>query len=104
MYDPNDPFAKEPEKFDESASFEDAERDLVELSDESFIERYKSSKKSYKALVEAIRHLEPARAAIEELVELNIDSELLENTELLIADFKALLEQMHMASYWEQER
>ena len=104
MYDPNDPFAREPEKFDESESFEDAQKALTQLSEEEFYERYKASKKNYAVLVDAVRYMEPARAVIEELVDLNIDSEILENTELLIADFKSLLEQMHMASYWEQER
>ena len=104
MYDPNDPFAREPEKFDETETYQEAKRDLIELSDSEFHDRYKSSKQSYSALVEAIRYLDPARAALEELVDLNIDSEILENVELVIADFKSLLEQMHMASYWEQER
>jgi hypothetical protein len=102
-YDPNDPFAAE-EKFDESDAYEQADADLTDLNDEAFFDRYKSSKQSYKALVGAIKHLEEAREAIQELVDLNIDSELLENTELLITDYKSLLEQMHMASYWEQEK
>jgi hypothetical protein len=107
MYDPNhepDIFGAEPENLRTSNdSFQEAQRDLEELPDDEFLYRYKATKQQYQTLLTAIHELEKANAALSELGALAIDPEIGDNTTMLIDDYSRLLEQMHMASYWERE-
>jgi hypothetical protein len=54
-------------------------------------------------LVTAVKELQKASDALSEMGALAIDPEIGENTTLLIEDYTRLLDQMHMASYWERE-
>ena len=105
MYNANEPdiFGGEAERLQESDSFQEAKTDLTELSEEDFLYRYKATKKQYQTLADAIRILQTANDALSEMGALAIDPEIGENTTLLIDDYTRLLDQMHMASYWERE-
>ena len=99
----NDMFTSESEKFQESDSFKEAQYDLANLSEEEFLDRYKATKLQYQTVLTAMRDLQKVNDVLSEMGALSVDSELGENTEMLIADYARLLEQMHMASYWERE-
>lgn len=105
MYNPNEPdiFSGETANFQTSEAFQEAQADLTGQTEEEFQYHYKATKAQYSALVDAMRELQKANEALQAMVSLNIDPEISENTVMLIEDYARLLEQMHMASYWERE-
>jgi hypothetical protein len=86
-----------------SDGFKEAQDDLESLSEEDFMLRYKAVKRHYKAILNAMRELQIANEVLSEMGALAIDPEIGDNTQLLIEDYTRLLDQMHMASYWERE-
>jgi hypothetical protein len=82
---------------------EAAKVDLDTLSEDEFQTRYKSSKSLYRALIIGIEVLKEVQQALTEPTPLEIDSEIIDATYMLMEDFGNLMEQMHMASYWERE-
>lgn len=105
MHNQNEPdiLSGETEKFQESESYQEAHADLTELSEEDFQYRYKATKAQYVALANAIKELQKANDALQEMGALNIDPEITENTQMLIEDYTRLLDQMHSANYWQNE-
>jgi hypothetical protein len=104
MWNPNEPdiFSGEA-NFQTSDSFKEAQTDLTGMSEEEFQYHYKATKSQYNALANAMSELQKANEALQEMGALNIDPEISENTLMLMEDYARLLEQMHMASYWERE-
>jgi hypothetical protein len=105
MFNQEEPdiFGGETTKFQQSDSYQEAHSDLTDLTEEEFQYRYKATKAQYIALENAIKELQKANEALQEMSALNIDPEIAENTQMLIEDYARLLDQMHMASYWERE-
>jgi hypothetical protein len=106
MYNPDkepDIFSDGADRLQESDTFQEAQNDLVALDDSEFLYHYKATKQQYSTLVSAIKELQKASDALSDMGALAIDPEIGENTTLLIEDYTRLLEQMHMASYWERE-
>lgn len=104
MYNQNEPDIFGENSIQETDAFKEAQIDLVNLSEEEFLYRYKATKHHYKVLLSALCELKKAEDAIQEVgITLNIDPEILENTEMLIEDYARLLDQMHSANYWERE-
>ena len=105
MFNQNEPdiFSGETANFQTSDSFKEAQADLASMSEEEFQYHYKATKAQYTAIVDALRELQKANEALQEMGALSIDTEISENTVMLMEDYARLLEQMHMASYWERE-
>ena len=103
MYDPNEPDIFGGTELHESEPFQEAQSDMTELSDDEFLYRYKATKTQYQTILAAIKELHKANEALSQMGALAIDPEIGENTTLLIEDYTRLLDQMHMASYWERE-
>ena len=80
-----------------------AKEDVATLSDEEFQRRYKTTKKVYSALIKGIEALQEVAVVLREPGAMEYDFDIIDTTEYLIEEFGELMEQMHMASYWEQE-
>jgi len=105
MFNQEEPdiFSGETTKFQQSDSYQEAHADLTDLTEEEFQYRYKATKAQYIALENAIKELQKANEALQEMSAFNIDPEIAENTQMLIEDYARLLDQMHSASYWEKQ-
>jgi len=78
--------------------------DLENLSDDDFQERYKATKRQFKAIVAALKTLhEVGESLAEEGGPADINYEIIDATRYLIDDYEQLLEQMSMAAYWQKE-
>jgi hypothetical protein len=77
--------------------------DLLTLTDEEFETQYKATKRLYSALISALKILKETHEALQEPGPTEIDPEVVDSTLFLIQDYAELLEQLHMASYWERE-
>ncbi len=105
MYNQNEPdiFGGETANFQTSDSFKEAQADIAGMTEDEFQYHYKATKSQYTALATAMRELQKANEALQEMGALNIDPEISENTLMLMEDYCRLLDQMHIASYWERE-
>ena len=80
-----------------------AEADLANLSEDQFLNRYKATKRLYRTLVSGLTTLKDAYDQLQQPGPMEFDSEVIDSTMFLMQDFAGLLDQMYMASYWEQE-
>lgn len=81
-----------------------AKADLKSLTDDQFEDRYKVTKRLYVALIRSFPVLTELREALSEPNPMEIDSDLEDGIRFTIVDLAELVEQMRMASYWEQEQ
>src|ERR1700733_6576747 len=80
-----------------------AKKDLLDLSEDDFHAKYKSTKKLFNSLIRSLEVLAETYEALQEPQPLEVDPEIADNVEYLMEDFTSLMEQMHMAAYWQGE-
>jgi hypothetical protein len=85
------------------SDFEFAKLDLEKLTEEEFEGRYKATKRLYKALINSFPILHEVHQALQDPNPLEIDPDVTDAVRYLIDDLSVLMDQMHMASYWEKE-
>ena len=77
--------------------------DYENLNEEDFQERYKATKRQFKAILNALKALHEAGDALAEEGPMEMNYEIVDATRYLIDDYENLLEQMSMAAYWQKE-
>jgi len=78
--------------------------DLTQYTEDEFRLHYKSTKKQYSLLRQAISVLSELARNLAEPGPLDIDPEMVDNANYLVSDFADLLEQMHLAAEWERDK
>ena len=76
---------------------------LKSLSDDEFASKYKSSKHRYQATTKSLEWLLILKDSLEHREDLDIDTDVVEDVEVVISDLNDLIERMHSASYWASE-
>jgi len=80
------------------------ETDLQTLTDDAFEAQYKATKRQYRLIQKALPLLSELAEALSESGPLEIDQEMVTNTECLIEDYYTLLQQMEMAAEWDAQQ
>jgi hypothetical protein len=80
-----------------------AKQDLDSLDEHDFEQRYKATKRQYKAVLKSIEWLNEAVYVLGIPGPMDIDLDTIDDAKCTIEDLGRLLERMHMAAYWKSE-
>jgi hypothetical protein len=93
----------EPDIFGNSETVSTVQADLT-LDEYDFEAKYKATKRQYVGIQAAIKALQEAATALQDESPLEIDADIEENIVFLVEDLMGVLDQMHTASEWAEEK
>ena len=80
-----------------------AQQDLKDLPDAEFVQKYKATKRFYRAISKAHDWVLEAILMLQGSNLLDVDEEVIDTANVVVDDMGTLLERMHMAAYWKGE-